>query len=149
MTNTNKYMILTYIGTDDWDRAVFETTEGHILKDLNCSFGRKDLYTASSFDGEPNTSVDNTEKYSEIKFCYIGLQETTDENRHKYILLSRMVADCEYSLKFGNGSTNHLWADGVPEQIAEMKKLYRSFNDADKPEWLTLEQILEYEIKMN
>jgi hypothetical protein len=34
------------------------------------------------------------------------------------------------------------------EQIENMKAIYNSFPDEDKPEWLTMDQILEYEKRM-
>lgn len=62
------------------------------------------------------------------------------------MLLSRLVSDCKYFLGCGNRSENSLWAGSVVEQIAEMKKLWNSV--AEKPEWLTMEQIQEYEAQM-
>jgi len=50
----------------------------------------------------------------------------------------------------GHGGKNkrHLWAGNVSEQIVKMKELFNSFNDDKKPEWITLDDILEYENKM-
>lgn len=63
----------------------------------------------------------------------------------RYRLLSRMKSDCKYYLGNGNRYAGHLWAKDEFEQIAYMKALWNSFGENDKPEWLTFEQILEYE----
>ncbi|BES53114.1 hypothetical protein [Aeromonas phage phiWae14] len=80
--------------------------------------------------------------------CYIQevIETREADAEFKYILLSRMKSDCEYFLGFGNRSTRALWAGNVVEQIEGMKALWNSFDT--KPEWLTMEQIEEYETKM-
>jgi len=66
----------------------------------------------------------------------------------RYQLLSRLKMDCEYYLNYGNKSVRQLWAGTEKEQIETMISLYESFEESEKPEWLTLEQIKEYESKM-
>ena len=39
--------------------------------------------------------------------------------------------------------------DNIAEHIAYMKQLWHGFPDDAKPEWLTWEQLLEYENKMS
>lgn len=63
-------------------------------------------------------------------------------------MLSRLKQDCDYYLGYGNRSKNSLWAKDEKEQIAEMKKLHNGFSEKGKPEWLTMDEILEYERKM-
>lgn len=70
------------------------------------------------------------------------------EMRFKYQMLGRLKSDCEYFLGNGNGYEGHLWAGSVEEQIAEMRKRWNEFEDDEKPEWLTMEQINEYEKNM-
>lgn len=70
------------------------------------------------------------------------------EPKYRYMLLSRMKQDCEYYLGYGNRSTNHLCAGNEKDQIDEMKALWNSFSDEDKPEWLSWEEILDYEKQM-
>jgi hypothetical protein len=66
----------------------------------------------------------------------------------RYQLLSRMKSDCDYYLGYGNRSKNALWAENESEQIEVMKDLWKSFSENEKPEWLTWEEILDYESKM-
>ena len=70
------------------------------------------------------------------------------EPSYRYQLLSRMKSDCDYYLGYGGRSANHLWAGNEADQIEAMKYIWNSFPDEDKPEWLTWEEILEYERKM-
>jgi hypothetical protein len=70
------------------------------------------------------------------------------ENKFKYQLLDRMRLDCDYYLGNGNKSAKHLWAGNVTEQIETMKSIWNCFPEDEKPEWLTWEEILNYEQKM-
>lgn len=63
-----------------------------------------------------------------------------------YQLLARLKQDCEYYLGHGNRAKKHLWAGDEVEQIAKMKALYAGFSE--KPEWISLEDIEQYEAKM-
>lgn len=65
-----------------------------------------------------------------------------------YKMLGRLKSDCEYFLGAGNRAEKYLWANSVTEQISEMKRLFHSLPEDQKPEWLTLEQISNYENKM-
>lgn len=70
------------------------------------------------------------------------------DEKFRYMLLSRLQADCEYYLGYGKRSKNNLWAQDEKEQIKLMKKMWQMFSDDNKPEWLTWENILDYEAKM-
>lgn len=62
------------------------------------------------------------------------------------MLLSRLKQDCEYFLGHGNGSQRVLWAGNISDQIEKMKELWEQL--PEKPEWLSYEQIEDYEEKM-
>lgn len=66
----------------------------------------------------------------------------------RYQLLGRLQTDCEYYLGFGYRNTNRLWAGNEKAQIETMTKLYESFKEGEKPEWLTMDEINEYGKKM-
>ena len=74
------------------------------------------------------------------------MSNKTQPHEFEYQLLSRLKADCEYYLKWGGRSVNHLWAGNVKAQIAKMKELWNVLET--KPRWLTMEQINEYERQM-
>ena len=78
---------------------------------------------------------------------------TADEVIHKdsvfrYQLLDRLRSDCEYYLNYGNRHPKSLWAGDEKLQIEFMIKLHESFKEDEKPEWLTMDEILEYSKKM-
>lgn len=70
------------------------------------------------------------------------------DDRFRYQLLGRMQSDCEYYLGYGNRSSRCLWAKNEKKQIENMKGIWNSFSEDQKPEWLTYEQILCYEARM-
>ena len=76
------------------------------------------------------------------------IQKKGWDDRFRYMLLDRMRSDCDYFLGNGQIYGNHLWAGNVPDQIGYMKALWDSFPEDGKPEWLTMEQILNYEQEM-
>ncbi|QJI52320.1 hypothetical protein [Psychrobacillus phage Perkons] len=142
-------LTLTFIGTDDWSRPVFEDENGKFFKDLNCGEGNLDLCTAYGFDGEPNTPISYIEKYQNAEIEVLGMdEEPTPKEKFNYQMLGRLKTDCDYYLGNGNRNKNRLWADNEEEQINEMKKIYNGFSEDKKPEWLTWSDILEYELKM-
>lgn len=69
-----------------------------------------------------------------------------DSYSFEYQLLDRLKTDCNYYLGNGNRCEKHLWAGNVKDQIAKMKELYEIL--PVKPEWLSLDDIEEYETKM-
>lgn len=76
------------------------------------------------------------------------IREKGWNDRFRYMLLDRMRGDCDYFLGNGQIYGNHLWAGNVTDQIGYMKALWDSFPENGKPEWLTMEQILDYEERM-
>lgn len=70
------------------------------------------------------------------------------EPRYRYMLLDRLRTDCEYYLGNGNRNPKNLWAGSEVEQINAMKLLWHLFSKEDKPDWLTFDDILEYQKKM-
>lgn len=74
------------------------------------------------------------------------MTESDDLARFDYQLLSRLQQDCEYYLGFGARNKKHLWAQDETEQIRKMKELYSSL--PEKPAWITLEAIEQYEAAM-
>ena len=70
------------------------------------------------------------------------------DEKFRYMLLSRMKSDCDYYLGNGGRCAKYLWAGDEVKQIAYMKALWNSFDDAGKPEWLTYDELLDYEKKI-
>ena len=83
----------------------------------------------------------NEKSKSEIEL----IKEEEDYQEFNYQLLGRLKMDCDYYLGCGGRHKKHLWALDECEQIKKMKELYNSFSYSKKPEWLSYENILEYE----
>jgi Large polyvalent protein-associated domain 11 len=73
-----------------------------------------------------------------------------NENNHKfnYMMLGRLKSDCEYFLNYGGGSLRNLYYGDIEKHITEMKKLWNSFPENEKPDWLSYEDIEKYEEDM-
>lgn len=71
-----------------------------------------------------------------------------NEKNEKYALLSRLQSDCEYFLGYGRGYEGHLYYGSVDRQCDKMEKLWNSFREDKKPEWITIEQIKSYRERM-
>lgn len=91
----------------------------------------------------PNHFVELADSYVDDKKAEGG-----EVSEFDYMMLSRLQSDCEYYLGYGNRSERNLWAGSVKGQIKEMKRIWDSLPEDKKPEWLSMEDILEYERKM-
>lgn len=83
--------------------------------------------------------MDKYEKY---------LSENSYGKSFLYMLLDRLRIDCDFYLGFGNRHSKYLWAGNEADQIGYMKAIWNMLSDSEKPEWLTYDKILEYEMKM-
>lgn len=70
------------------------------------------------------------------------------DNKFNYMMLDRLRSDCEYYLNYGNRSENVLARGSVDAQISEMKRIWNSLPQDGKPNWLSMEDILDYERQM-
>ncbi len=71
-------------------------------------------------------------------------------DKFNYMMLSRLQMDCNSYLGNSNsgGNAKHLWAQSVEAQITEMKRLWNLFSEDEKPQWITLEEINQFEVDM-
>lgn len=70
------------------------------------------------------------------------------DRRFRYMMLDRLRQDCNYSLNYCDGSENVLWAKDKKSQIENMKAIWKTFEPDDTPEWLTWDDILEFERRL-
>jgi hypothetical protein len=73
--------------------------------------------------------------------------EAHETEKFRYMMLSRLQSDCLYFLGWGKFHKSILRDDSINVHITEMKRLLNSL--PIKPEWLTLEDIINYESIMN
>ena len=66
-------------------------------------------------------------------------------NEFRYQMLDRMRSDCAYYLGNGRIDAKQLWANNVKDHIRIMKELYNSFERAEKPQWISMKDIKEFE----
>lgn len=77
------------------------------------------------------------------------IEEITQRNpKFRYMLLSRLQSDCNYYLNHGGRQKECLWAGDEKLHIEYMIQLHNSFKDDEKPQWLTMDEIIEYQKKM-
>ena len=131
------------------DYPCYIDERGKLYFDENDGRGGLNLYTGAFLEdaeehseilGEPDTKI--TEEI-ECDEPFVRHPRELD-----YRMLSRLKMDCDYFLGNGNGYEGHLYYKDVNEHCDEMEKLWNSFAEEDKPEWLTMEQIKEYREKM-
>jgi hypothetical protein len=142
MKEANFMRKLKFIDIDSWSRPVYKDNKGKLWKDVNLGSGTPHLHSSTNndFDGEPD---------SPIKGEYTIIDEyKEDPYSFDYAMLSMMKSRCDYFLGNGNRNPGHLSYDTAAEHIAAMKQRWNDFPNDAKPEWLTWEQILQYEKEM-
>ena len=70
------------------------------------------------------------------------------ELKFRYMMLDRLRQDCKYYLRIKAGSPCVLWGNDERHHIETMKAIWNTFREWETPEWLTWEDILEFERKM-
>ena len=133
---------LTYICKDDWDKPVYKDQNGKIWKDLSFRGCHPELYSSSNneIDGEPCFPI-------KIEYEFVTKYEE-NPNRFNYMMLDRLRFDCDYYLGFGHRSEKCVSGKNGVDTIAKMKKLWNNLPADGKPEWLSMEDIEEYEQEM-
>ena len=107
------------------------------------------MYCSKDYE-EPMREVEDLEKYELVNNPKDDPNyEKEKANQHNYMMLDRLRADCDYFLGNGNGFVGHLYYKDVDKHIAEMKKIYNSFSEEEKPEWINLKDIENYQTQMN
>ena len=77
----------------------------------------------------------------------MDIEQILNADEHfRYQLLDRMRTDCLYYLNCGNRMKKYLWALDEDVHIAYMKAIWNSLSD--KPEWLSFEDICDFERAM-
>jgi len=130
-------------------------------RDLKSKYEAENLFFKENFGGEKGYDfwAENFSERDELPFAEggsVGAVRFSDnksgsskkDNSLNYMLLDRMRSDCEYFLGNGDGHEGVLHQRSVDGQIAEMKKIWNDLPKDEKPEWLNMDGILDYETKM-
>jgi len=116
----------------------------------NHNIGEVRLWYCTKDYGEPICEVENLENYELVNNPKDDPNyERKEANQFNYMMLNRLQSDCKYFLGNGNGSLKSLYYQDIDRHIEEMKKIYNSFPNEEKPEWISLEEIDSYQEKMN
>lgn len=99
----------------------------------------KDSEEAKAWD-EGNTAAFDDEHSTDD-----NINENDGNTRFNYMMLNRLQSDCEYFLNWGKGRSQ-LHQGTVEQHIQKMKDLWNLLEV--KPEWLSMEEILQYETDM-
>ena len=138
-------LVLKYIGEDFCSQSVYQDQFDHLWKDVGSEDSEQPcLYSAinNEFEGEPYTPINQ-------EFIIQPTENRiSEEKKFQYQMLGRLISDCEYYLGYGYRDPDKLWAHDEKEQIEKIKKIWLSFSELEKPEWLTWEQIIAYEKEM-
>ena len=97
------------------------------------------MHTCDNIDSNPHQPISK-----DTQVTFIDKYEK-EVNSFDYMFIDRLRQDCEYYLNYGNKNKNALYYKNEKEHIEEMKKLYNKFPENKKPNFLTYEQILNYE----
>ena len=143
----NEKTKLTFAYKDN-GQFYYKDEKGKVYVDMSESKDKIDLYICSPDYNEPEIGV-NADDYELINNPKDNVNYERNRNyEFDYMMLSRLVQDCKYFLGNGNRYVGNLWGDTVDDHIAEMKRLYNKFPDDMKPEWLSMEDIENYEKEM-
>jgi len=148
---------LQYIGTGCFSSLpIYKDQHGNYWGDVNWEEeGSPDFHSFKLFmddydDWEYNLTNRKriTDFYLNVEIEVVSDFERNPNIRFNYQILGRLKSDCDYFLGFGCRSLTRLVNESVASHIAEMRKLWNSFPKDKKPEWLTLEEIENYEKEM-
>lgn len=146
-----KVLRLKRIGKNYWGHIAYKDEEsGKFYLDIESGrFDNPQLYTCApsgDMDGEPDCP---------LKLQYEIINPVTEDERlqekftFEYSMLSRLQGDCIGYLSEGDWRYHQLsriWAGDIQKHIDKMRSLWNAL--PIKPEWLTMEQINEYETRM-
>lgn len=139
-------MTVEFFCVDDWDCSIYKCTKtGTYYKADESIEGEIVLYTCgNAIDGDMGFPIGN-----EVSVTFTSKRKIIPkELRFNYMLLSRLQSDCEYYLGYGGRCKDKLYCGDEQEQIDKMKELYNGFLGGEKPEWIDLNRISEYEKEM-
>lgn len=138
-------LVLKYIGKDFCSQPVYQDQFERLWKDLNlgeCDQPSLCLVSNNEFDGEPDSAINREFIIQEAP------PRISREKKFQYMMLGRLRSDCDYYLGWGNRCPSVLPDGNEQKHIEYMKRIWNSFSENEKPEWLTWEQILAYEKEM-
>jgi len=149
-------MKLERIGENAWGHMAYQDVDtGKFYLALNYGYNEElDLHTCSpsdDIDGEPDAP---------LKRDYEIINPITDREKRmkryqfQYMMLGRLISDCRAF--FGDGREDEsadcryknegfIWGKDIKVLVTEVKKLWMQIPEDIKPEWMTWEEVEEFE----
>lgn len=148
MKKNETTLIVVFVGMGGYeDLPCYRDQNGRYYFDCNNGEGELCLNTGAYLDeacdeicGEPVNDV------TARVICKEPYRRSP--NAYQYMLLDRIRQDCNYFLGNGNGYEPHLYGGSVEAACNAMEEIFFSLPDSEKPEWISLEDILEYRKEM-
>ena len=151
---------LTRIGENsNGEIAYKDETTGKFYLDINHSNDKvpTTLYTCSpsdDMDGEPGWPV--KQKF-EIVNPFTDNELLEKQFQFEYMMLSRVTQDCfgyfgtggdedKWDCRYNN--ERNVWGQSIRKCVDKAKELWQKIPESIKPQWITWEQILQFEQKL-
>lgn len=147
--NKNSELVLKYIGEDFWSCPVYRDQFKCIWKDVSLGMYERPSLNAvidNDVEGEPDVPMREGIKYTILPLP--KEMRISEEQKFQYMMLGRLQSDCDYYLGHGNRDPSKLWDKDEKDHLEHMKTVWNSFSEEEKPQWLTWEQLKEYEKEM-
>ena len=132
---------------------VIETTNNDVEVD-NENISIEEVTEPEIISEEPVEEVIESTTDNEITETKLTDEQPVNEVNEKdytfdYSFLSRLKSDCKYVIDHQISNPRwSLWGITVEKHIEEMRKVYNSFPDDKKPQWITMDDIDNYEKTM-
>lgn len=132
---------------------VIETTNNDVEVD-NENISIEEVTEPEIVSEEPVDEVIESTTDNEITETKLTDEQPVNEVNEKdytfdYSFLSRLKSDCKYVIDHQISNPRwSLWGITVEKHIEEMRKVYNSFPDDKKPQWITMSDIDSYEKTM-
>lgn len=136
-----------------WDINLFKSSFVNKIKSLHKKNDFADINIALDYLSEKEKELNLPPVFTKNHAIWklYGVDSNLSKSndfKFEYQMLSRLQQDCDYFLGNGNRNEASLWAGNVKDQIAEMKTIWNKLPSDAKPEWLSMEDIENYEKQM-
>ena len=134
---------------DDYTQNLLEWKAygGEGIKFLNGINHTRGTWKGLTTDGQTFHLRDTIQAFGNDAERMQGLLSSGDMS-FRYQLLDRLRSDCDYYLGNGGAQDKFLWAGNIHSHIYFMRGLWNSLPEGEKPEWLSLSDIDNYEHRM-
>lgn len=130
----------TYGSLSRINKLLFDGKLKDIIAEINGYIGNNSQSELHAEISSDDVEIDNDKTSEHDENTIVKSQKA------EYMLLSRLKQDCDYYLGNGGRNARHLWAATPEKQIQKMKELHSTL--VVKPEWLSEDDILNYEKEM-